>query len=178
MNNNNSPVFSSTGLQSAVDKARPALEGADDARNKVSNDIKTLEAYLQQLDIKTPFRLALGKSFVADRDNEQYIQASLDLNGCASGGIEEEALVWGPDTTGKFRLLHELNTWEGSIEVDMPDGPLYWDESTLKTERKPLIETKFEIRKRLYSDLARFVKALGEDLAVGPVPFNPEDIPF
>ncbi len=132
-------------LQDAVDKVGPALEGADDVRNRVSNDIKTLEAYLQQLDLKTPFRFPLGKAFVPE-ENEQYLQASLDWGGCASGSIQEEALVWGPDSTGRFRVLHEINSWEGSIEVDVPGGPYFWDESTLKTETKPLIETKFETR--------------------------------
>jgi hypothetical protein len=178
MNKNNTPVFSSTALQAAVDKARPALEGADEARNRISNDIKTLEAYLQSLDLKTPFRFPLGKSFVPTDENEQYLQAALDFGGCASGGIREEALVWGPDSTGRFRLFHEVNDWEGSVEVDVPGGPYFWDESTLKTQAKPLIETKFEVRKRMHPHLARFVKALGEELAVGPFPFDPEDIPF
>jgi|SRR5581483_280639 len=175
------PAFSSPGLQQAVGEVRPLLEGADDARNKVSNDIKALEAYLQRLDLNTSFRFSLGKYFIPEGDG-QSVAAALEYGGNASGGIGEEALAWGPDSSGKFRLLHEVSEWEGSVEVDVPGGPFFWDESTLRTEAKPLIETKFEVRKRMHSHLPSFVKALGKDLAVEPVSIDPksdiEDLPF
>lgn len=121
---------------------------------------------------------SLGKYFVAD--DEQHVAASIEYGGGASGAIEEEALAWAPDRNGKFRLQYVLNHWEGSVDVDMPGGPLFWDESTLKTDTKPLIETKFEIRKRMYKHLGPFITALAKDLAVEPFQTKAEldDIPF
>jgi len=175
------PAFSSPELQQAVDEVRPLLEGADEARNRVSNDVRALDAYLQGLDLKASFRFPLGKYFIPEGDG-QYVAAAIEYGGNASGGIGEEALVWGPDSNGKFRLLYELSEWEGSVEVDLPGGPLFWDESTLKSEAKPLIETKFEIRKRMHKHLAPFVQALGKDLAIEPVSLDArselEDLPF
>jgi len=44
-----------------------------------------------------------------------------------------------------LRLLYEVSQWDGSIDVDAPCGPYFWDETTLRREAKPLIETKFEM---------------------------------
>src|SRR6266542_3459254 len=136
------PTFSSPELQKAVDEVRPILEGADDARNRISGDIKALEAYLQGLDLKTPFIFPLGKYVVAESDN-QLLAATIEFGGSTAAEIEEEALVWGPELNGKLRLLFQVSHWEGSVDVDLEAGPLFWDESTLRVESKPLIETKF-----------------------------------
>ena len=151
------PTFSSPELQTAVAKAQSVLEGVDETRNRVSNDIKVLEAYLRTFDLKTQFRYPLGKCLVSD---DPHISAALEYGGSASGVIKEEALVWGEQTTGSFRLLFEESRWEGSVDIDVPGGPYFWDEATLEREAKPLIETKFEIRKRVYSHLPHFVAAL------------------
>ena len=95
------------------------------------------------------------------------LAVSDDENGVMfSGTIEEEALVWGPDSNGRPRFLYEVSRWEGYIDVDAPGGPYFWDEATLRSEAKPLIETKFEIRKRMYQHLPDFVASLAEHLAV------------
>src|SRR5438552_988475 len=97
------PSFSSQELQKVVADARPILEGADEARNQVSNDIKALEVYLESLDLKTTFRHPIGKMLLPD--DEQHAAAAIEYSGSASGTIQEEALVWGPDSKGKSRLL-------------------------------------------------------------------------
>jgi hypothetical protein len=182
-------AFSSPDLQQAMNEARSTLEGFDDARNRVSRDIKQLESYLEGLDLKTRFHYRLGKMIIDKGDRErQNIPAALEFGGSASGTIEEEAIVWTEDTrSARFRLMYELTEWDGSVELDVPGGPYFWDESTAQREVKPLIETRFEIRKRLYGRLPDFVRALSSHLAVeglgasisldDPPPAN-LDIPF
>ena len=175
MKNPQTPIFSSPELQKVVADAKPILEGVDEARNRVSNDIKALETYLQSLDLKTSFKHPLGPSFIPD--NHKEVAAALQYSGSASGGIQEEALVWGEDAGGRFRLLYELNRWQGYVEVDAPGGPLFWDDATLTREAKPLIETKFEIRKRMYQHLPDFVARLAKHLDVSQK-FQLDDVPF
>ena len=160
------PAFASPELQDAVDKARETLEGADEARNRVSEDIKALESYLISLPLTTPFRYPLGKALVPD--DEQHYALSLEFGRSAGGKIREEALVFDEDAHGKVRLLHEVSEWDGYVDVDMPGGPYFWDEATLRRDAKPLIETKFEVRKRVYNQLPAFVAALAEHCAINP----------
>jgi hypothetical protein len=110
------------------------------------------------------------------------LAASLEYSGTASGVIQEEALAWTADKTGRFRLLYELTRWDGCVDVDRPGGPFFWDDSTTDCHAKPLIEEKFDVRKRLYSHLPDFVKALSAHLAIEqlrtlPEPAN-DEIPF
>lgn len=166
MNPVHRPAFASPELQAALDKAREALEGADEARNGVSHDIKALESYLISLRLITPFRHPLGKSLVPD--DEQNLAASLEFSGSAGGKIRENALVLGEDAHGKVRLLYEVSEWDGYVDVDMPGGPFFWDENTLQRDVKPLIETKFEIRKQVYGQLPAFIAALAKRYAIDP----------
>jgi hypothetical protein len=173
------PTFASSELQKAVDESRSVLEGVDEAMSRVSSDIKALEAYLQSLNLKHPYRYTLGKGFITESGQEHEVAISLDCTGGASGGIQEEALVWGPDKTGKSRLLYEVSHWQGSIDVDAPGGPLFWDEATLEREAKPLIETRFEIRKRMYvSHFPDFVRAMAKHLQIDQKPSDEGEIPF
>jgi hypothetical protein len=161
------PTFSSPELQKAVNDARPFLEGIEQARNNISNDIKTLEAYLGRLDLKTSFRFPLGESLMPHHgDTKHDIAVSIDNSGGASGIVQEEALVWDPAAGGKPRLLYEVSQWDGYVDVDAPGGPFFKEDPPLKREAKPLIETKFEIRKRVWQNLPRFVTALTEHFAV------------
>jgi hypothetical protein len=160
------PSFSNQELQTAVAKVRPILEGVDEARNRVSNDIKVLEAYLQRLDLKTPFRFSTGKGFVPPEGREELEAGNLREYGSAAGEIEEESLLWSDGGNGNFRLLYERNRWQGGIEADAPGGPLWWDDTSLRREVKPLIETKFEIRKRMYAYLPDFALGLAKGLDV------------
>ena len=171
MSDSKVPAFSSPDLQQAISDARSVIEGFDDARNQVSNDIKQLETYLERLGLKTEFRYSLGRAFVSYDDQEsQQLQASLEFSGSASGTIREEALAWAQGQGGRFRLLFEVTEWDGSIDVDVPGGPFFWDTSTEKRESRPLIETKFETRKEMYGRLPQFVKALADHLKVDSRP--------
>jgi hypothetical protein len=177
MNAVSQPAFSSPELQSAFDKARETLEGADEARNRVSQDIKALENYLVGLNLTPPFRYPFGKYLIPE--DEQRIASTLEYGGYAAGKIGEDALLLDKDVNGKVRLLYEVSQWEGEVEVDVPGGPFFWEESTLQREVKPLIETKFDVRKRAYNKLATFVTELAKHYAIDPWKLvAQDDIPF
>jgi hypothetical protein len=161
----NPPKFSSPELQKAIDAARPALEGADDAKSRLSTDLKQLESYLREVGLSQAFRLSTGKGF--SPEDTRDAEVNLDATGSASGFIEEESLLWAKDGNGRFRLLYEQCRWEGGVDVDMPGGPYYWVESTLAREVKPLIEASFEVRKRMYeSHVVDFVNAIVKQVRI------------
>ncbi len=170
-------AFSSPALQAALEKVRGSLEGADEAHNQVSQDVKAWEGYIANLRLTPPLRHSLGKTLVPD--DEQHVAASLEFSGCANGKIEEDALILDEDAHGKVRLLYEISRWDGYVEVDIPGGPYFWYEKTLERDAKPLIETKFEIRKRVYGQLPAFVTALAKHYAIDlDKSTNFEDVPF
>ena len=170
-------AFASAELQKALDEARPFIEGVEEAMTRVSNDIKALETYLQNLELKREFRFGVGKSFVPNIENTHSSIEHEDYEGCTIRRIEEEALVWGMNVTGAFRLLFEVTSW---IEVDF-DLDYMRDEGTLQRHTRPLIETTFEVRKRMYEHhLADFITKLGDELRVSPPTRSPrgDDLPF
>ena len=173
------PTFSSPELQKAVADAAPVLEGIDEARNRVSNDIRALETYLQSLDQMVPFRHSFGKFLNAP---DEDVHGSIECSGTASGEVCEEALVWGPDSKGRFRLQYELSRWDGYVDIDAPGGPWFWESATLRRDAKPLIESPFETRKKMYRHLPDFVTSLARELDINEpqitAPPNGSDIPF
>lgn len=112
--------------------------------------------------------------------DEQYVAASMEFSGSAGGKIQEDALVLDQDAHGKVRLLYEVSEWDGYVDVDVPGGPFFWEEDTLQSDVKPLIETKFEVRKRVYQQLPAFVTALAKHYAIDPNKLTnwDDEIPF
>ncbi len=177
MNTVSQPAFSSPELQAALDKARETLEGSDEARNRVSEDIKTLERYLVSLKLTPPFRHPLGKYLIPE--DEQTVASSLEYGGCASGKIAQDALLFDKDSNGKMRMLYESSRWDGQIDIDGPGGPYFWNSDTLEREVRPLIETKFEVRKKVYGQLPAFVTALAKHYAIDLSKLvDTDEIPF
>lgn len=153
------------------------MESAEDVKNRVSKDIKELESYLKGLNFKHDFRHNIGCSEYAVGDDAR---ASLEDMGIADAERKLEFLSWGPDQKGVFRLLYEVNYWDGSIDVDAPGGPYFWDSDSHRQEIRPLIEASFDIRKRVYQDhLSTFIKSLANDLRIekGSMPVE-DEIPF
>jgi hypothetical protein len=177
MNTIQRPAFASPELQAAFDDAREALEGSDEARNRVSTDIRALETYIVSLGLTPPFRYSLGRTLLPD--DEQNFAASLEYGGTASGKIQEDTLLYGEDEHGKLRLLYEVCQWDGYVDVDTPGGPYFWDVETLERDLKPLIETKFGVRKQVYSQLPAFIGALAKHYDIKPNSFADLDgVPF
>jgi hypothetical protein len=164
------PNFSSPDLQRALEAARPALEGAEENRNRVSKDILALEAYLESLDLKVPFRFMLGSGMECPDDmDESTFNYNFAEMGASRAIIVEEALIWGPDGKGRNRLIFESAKYEGYFDVDVP-GTYFPDrESIFEKDSRPLIECKFEVRKSRYEDLPRFIERLGEAMAIRPL---------
>jgi hypothetical protein len=123
-----------------------------------------LENYLREVGLSQAFRMSTGMGFSPENQRGAEI---INMTGSASGFIEEEALLWGNDGNGRFRIFHEQCRWEGGVDVDMPGGPYHWDESTLSREVKPLMESPFEIRKRMYeTHVVDFVNAIVKQVRI------------
>jgi hypothetical protein len=157
------PTFRSIELQQAFQSTRAIIEGLDEARDRVSNDIKSLEAYLQSVNLRQPFRHSIGMSQPKDDDG------SID-----GRRIQEEVLAWDQEnTSSRFRLLYEVTTWPGHVDIyeygGTPDTPAFVSKVNAPRERrvKPLIETKFETRRRLHAHLPDFVNGLAKHVGVG-----------
>ena len=178
----NSPAFSSPDLQKALDAVRPALEGAEEARNRVSNDIKALEAQLDGYKIKTVVRFSTGFDLErpVDMEESEFVWRMSDF-GSGPARVTETFLVWGPDASGRNRLLHEVVRCEGFFNREPANGATgIFPDPQLEffREAKPLIECKFEVRKAMYEHLPAFVTKVGEALTVKPMVVPIEEIPF
>jgi hypothetical protein len=156
------PAFHSVELQRAFQSARLVVEGFGSARDKVSNDIKSLEAYLQSVNLRQPFRHSIGMSQTKNDDG------SIDGH-----RIQDEVIAWDQENTGRrFRLLYEVTTWPGHIDMYEYGAKLGAPAFVSKTNAprvrrvKPLIETKFETRRRLYAHLPDFVNGLAKHVSV------------
>src|SRR5215471_11251727 len=113
------PSFSSAQLQRAVQAVHSYISGLDEARDKVSADIKSLEAYLADSGLTTEFTYSLGPPKLVPRDREESLAfVSLQDCGSATGWVEEERLLWAEDPSGKFRLVHERCRWDGGVDID------------------------------------------------------------
>lgn len=163
MKDSSEPTFHSVELEQAFQSARPIIEGFDEARDKVSNDIKSLEGYLQSVNLRQPFRHSIGMSQPKNDDG------SIDAR-----RIQDEVLAWDQENTGsRFRLLYEVTTWPGHVDIyeygATPDAPAFVSKKNAPRDRrvKPLIETKFETRLRVYAHLPDFVNGLAKHVGVG-----------
>ena len=159
--------FHSDELKKAINSASTVIGDFDAARDRQTEDIKALEFYIKESGLKISFCYPLGKSFYDfPGANELSTSYSLEYGGTASGEIHEDCIVWGMDKNQQFRLLFEQKKWDGGIDVDIPTGPYYWDESTLFSKARPLVDVGFEDRNRAYMRLPEFVKALAEHLLI------------
>jgi hypothetical protein len=93
----------------------------------------------------------------------------------------ETFLVWGPDASGRNRLLHEVVRCEGFFNREPANGATgIFPDPQLEffREAKPLIECKFEVRKAMNEHLPAFVTKVDEALTVKPMVVPIEEIPF
>lgn len=159
--------FHSDELKKAITETGTVIGDFDAARDRQTEDIKALEFCIKESGLKIPFCYSLGKSFYDfPGANELSTSYSLEYGGTASGEIREDCIVWGLDKNQQFRLLFEQKKWDGGVDVDIPTGPYYWDETTFFSKAWPLVDVGFEDRKRAYMHLPEFVKALAEYLLI------------
>lgn len=178
----NTPTFSSPDLQRAFESVRPTLEGAEEARNRVSSDIKALEARLESYKIKTEVRFFVRFDLERpiDMEDSEFVWRQSEF-GSGPARITATFLVWGPDANGRNRLLHEVVKSEGFFNREPSNGAtgIFPDpEQEFFREAKPLIECKFDVRKAMYEHLPAFVTKIGEELTIKPLVLPTEEIPF
>ncbi|MEE9393919.1 MAG: hypothetical protein V3W41_15565 [Planctomycetota bacterium] len=161
------PRFNSAKIQKAVEAATRNFAKADVARNQISDDIRTLESYLQSSAVEIEFRFRLGSP----------ILSSIPHESCAPGELHEEFLSWSANAGGQFRLTYELGKFEDhEVLAEVGDNSL-WEVPSGYCEARPLIETPFEVRHRLYPALSEFIDALAEALSVEDEPDEKTSLP-
>lgn len=128
--------FSSVELQNAFEKAKPVLESIVKTKNIVSEEIKLLETFLQSQSITDFFSIQITNPYYP-------INLTLGLNDELVSN--EERLIWDAE---KKRIIYQHNQYKSeSVE----DGTVLFDSETKKNLLcKPLIETSFDIRKKVY----------------------------
>lgn len=167
--------FMSKDLQDAFNKAKPVLEKITETKDQISKEISFLEKSLKSFAINDNFTYFIQDPYdttsFSDADIGQY---------CLSGTAitNEELLVWDKN---KKRLIYQLNQYEAEVDLEAP-SPVTLNISSKKTIfYTPLIETAFEIRKKVYEEqyLAKFLYGLIARYQVN-LKSEPEssDIPF
>lgn len=164
--------FTSPELQKAFESAKPILEKITETKNRISTEIKNVEKFFQSLDINELISyLATNPNQLCNVNCEQIGEYCATGNGTAT----EEYLIW---DNKKKRLMYVENSYQASIDLDSIIQ-IDLDTSTLKNIiEKPLIETTFDIRKRIYEDhLSSFISYVAKKFEVIEKPFG-LDIPF
>ncbi len=146
--------------------------------DKISEDIKTLENYLREMNVCIPLRVFVGKTYELEGSYLKFAEGPLSSEYCGprrKAKLYSRALVWDLDDKGNYRILYECSAVNGEIEfVDkefdgddehcLPD--MFPDMNTETIERKPLLETKIDIRismsHYLPDLLEEFVEQFGE----------------
>jgi hypothetical protein len=178
MSNSKKAFFFSSDLNDTFEKYGDVLIGFNTARDQLSTDIKALEKKLQDAALEVSFSYSLGKNFISRDGDEAAVAFGLQESGSASGLISEDFIRWDKDSNGKFRLLFEESLWEGGIDIDTPSGPFFPEGDPVKSEARPLIETKLEIRMKAYKHLSYFVKAFAEHVSLPGARTILEEEPF
>ena len=142
-------AFHGSALHQAVAALGPVLGGEEAHRNRVSQDIKALEAYLQSLPCQMPFRWFLGRDF--DTALVPPIAAK-PLHATVQGAAQGVALVLalGPNPKGKTRLFLE-------VSLDFPASDLG---SPGRGANAP-VERRY--RAKVYPMLPEFLTALAKE---------------
>ncbi|MFM9185156.1 hypothetical protein [Legionella pneumophila] len=167
--------FMSKDLQDAFNKAIPVLEKITEIKNQISKEISFLENSLKSFAINDNFSY-----FIQDPYNTTSFSNADIGEYCLSGTAitNEELLLWDKN---KKRLIYQLNQYEAEVDLENP-SPVTLIISSQKTIlSKPLIETAFEIRKKVYEKqyLTKFLHDLTARYQVN-LKSEPEssDIPF
>ena len=157
--------FTSVELQKAFDKARPVLENITQTKNTISNEIKSLEKFFQSHSIAENFTLEIS-SPIYPRNLTQDSNGNLIAN--------EENLVWDAE---KKRIIfqHSQYVFEDYEEYHSMGTYVKYDvDSKQIVLSRPLIETSFETRKKVYElHLSNFLLELSSkyDLNMDNDPF-------
>ena len=155
-------AFHGSALHQAVAALGPVLGGEEAHRNRVSQDIKALEAYLQSLPCQMPFRWFLGRDF--DTALVPPIAAK-PLHATVQGAAQGVALVLalGPNPKGKTRLFLEVSLDFPASDLGSPGRGANAPVERRYRECKPLIEHTWAVRAKVYPMLPEFLTALAKE---------------
>ena len=150
--------FTSIDIQIAFDEAKPVLENITLIRNTVSEEIKNIEKFFQTNTLPDDFSLIITDpyDFGAQPDPVE-------------DKLVEELLLWKAD---KKRIHYQCNYYDYLFcteSIRFRHQP----ESKKTILDAPLIETRFEIRKRVYENhLANFIKEISKVYRVHSLQIN------
>lgn len=165
------PTFHDPRLQEALEIAKPHIEGFPSNLDRISEDIKTFEEYLNDhVSEVIEFELSSGDC-----------EYSEDAPGLYHVERETEHLVYG--RSGKrWRVFYKKVQWEGE-DGDDSSFSLEWKVAHFR-ESRPLIETKAQVRIRASKVLPDFLKKVARHFAIEPSvldekpELDPSEIPF
>ena len=146
--------FNSKALQECIKAAQPILDNINRAKDAVSEDIKLLDKYLSSINLNESFTYT-----ISDSSSCIEIYETDDFRMISSCLCTEEYLAW---DSKKKRILFVQNEYHGTIHQEASDEPVIDQSSCKSIVNKPLIETTFEIRKRVYENhyLADFLNSI------------------
>lgn len=153
--------FQSDELQKSFKSAKPILEKITETKNKVSNEIKKLENFLKSLNLDEPFTY-----LVKNPNNLSSIVCDQFFENCGTGnGIAtEENLIW--DNKSK-RLIFHATEYQACIDIGAISSVEIDSDTANTIIERPLIETPFDIRKRIYEGhLSKFLSALAKKFTI------------
>lgn len=132
--------FSSVELQTAFDNSKSILENITLIKDTISEEIKFLEKFLKTQAIDDDFTYTITSPFNPISLNIVY--DGEHNNVCTN----EELLIWDSE---KKRIIYQHNQY---LPIDcINDGRVFFSYETLSSLiNRPLIETPFEIRKKVY----------------------------
>lgn len=163
------PAFHSPTLSAAFKTANESFQRFSCDLDSISADIRTLEADLQARRIGIPFEMEIGVFF--DWSTKKQVE---DYDALVIG--EVEYLLWAK-IRNEFRLCYKKSHAPFLVSLLHPDESNSRQGPEEPVEIKPLIDTKSDVRKRLYDSLAGFVVALGNMAARKNLDFSEYDSP-
>jgi hypothetical protein len=161
------PKFSNPRLQQVFDEAAPRLEGFQAQLNRISEDIKSLEKYLEASGV----RLELSVRF---ETSETVLDDPPDVTGNYCGAIHQDAayVEWAPsEPGGRWRVMYKKVRSHGEIDLCeeiIIGGPTFNRDSEV-LDLRPLIETPAATRLGAYKALPDLLKKVAETITVQPL---------
>jgi len=125
--------FNSATLQSSFEQSKPILDNIHQIKDSVSEDIKQLETYLRSLDLNETIVYRLAEHIFTH--------------------LADELLVWDHN---KKRIVYIEDRYKVNDDCHYHTADISSRETIVE---RPLIETPFDIRKRIYEEdhLSKFI---------------------
>ena len=144
-------TFHDPRLQQALEVATPHIEGFSANLDAMSEDIKTLEDYLNDKQVRVVIEHEFA-TYGRERHGEGVTQ-------------ESEHLVFG-NSGNRWRVFYKRIRMRGSYHMEM-ESCIQWFRADF-LETRPLIEAKTEVRVRAHKALPDFLKKVARHFAIDP----------